>query len=56
MLIGSPDGVITATSTQMPDDGVAAEAGELLRAEMPAICMKISRIGNSKPIPNASIM
>jgi hypothetical protein len=56
MLMGSPDGVITATRMQMPTMANRRADRRLSGLMIPAICRKISRIGNSKPMPKASIM
>ena len=47
---------MTATSTVMPTMAYRRHELSVCRVMMPAICRKISRIGNSKPMPNASIM
>ena len=56
MLIGSADGVMTATRTAMPTMAKRRDAGELSGSRRPSSSRKISTIGNWKPIPKANIM
>ena len=56
MLYGSPDGVMTATSTQMPTMANRRALRRAAASSTPASWRNTSTIGNSKPMPNASIM